>query len=82
MATQGPKPSNSGSLARSLGQFFGHVWHAVGGKTPANKREVRREVDERRVDTPDGPVTLRRTTIEEIEISPPRPESRSGVDSH
>ncbi len=57
-------------LMRSLGEFVGHIAHAV--KTPANKgkkREVRREVETELRDTPQGKVTLRRTTIEEIEVN-------------
>ena len=56
-------------LLRSLGEFFGHV--ARGFKaplTPPPKRTVvREEVQEQRVETPRGQVTLRRTTIDEIE---------------
>ncbi len=55
---------------RSLGEFVGHIAHAV--KTPAKgqteKREVRREVELEERETNQGKVTLRRTTIEEIEV--------------
>lgn len=58
---------------RSLGEFVGHIAHAV--KAPPSKgerREVRREVELDERDTPQGKVTLRRTTIEEIELPPDR----------
>ncbi len=62
------------SLARSLGQFFGHLIQGVktpAGKATAPKQEVRRQVEEERVETPQGPVVLRRTIIEEVEIKQP-----------
>lgn len=64
---------------RSLGQFVGHLTSAVKSdpakadlsKREGEKREVRREVEEREETGPDGrKVTLRRTTVEEIEIQP------------
>ncbi len=64
---------------RSLGQFVGHLAHAVkadpakADTTDATneRREVRREVEEREEIGPDGRrITLRRTTVEEIEIQP------------
>ncbi len=54
-------------LMRCLGEFFGNI--AKGVKTdPAEgkRREVARHVEE----TTEGDVTLRRTTIDEIEIHP------------
>jgi len=57
MATKGKKP-----LMRCLGEFVGHILHAV--KSDSSTREVKRTVDEKK----DGNVTLRRTTIDEIEI--------------
>lgn len=59
------------SLMRSLGEFVGHV--ARGFKTPVGKprrHEVGRSIEEQRVETPRGPVTVRRTTIEEVELPP------------
>lgn len=57
---------------RSLGEFFGHI---VKGATtdpahpPQRKRTVlRHDVQEEIRDTPEGKVTLRRTTIEEVEL--------------
>lgn len=73
---------------RSLGQFVGHLTHAVkanpakdgSSNTPTEKHEVRREVEEREEIGPDGrKVTLRRTTVEEIEIQPtPDPNNAPG----
>lgn len=61
-----PSPKNK-SLARSLGEFVGHIWRGV-RTTPTTsggeKREVKRTVEEE----DRGDVILRRTTIEEIEI--------------
>lgn len=53
------------SLMRSLGEFAGHIIKGV--RTPAEaetRQQVSRTVEER---TEDG-VTLRRTTIDEIEL--------------
>jgi hypothetical protein len=66
------EPKQSKSIMHSLGAFFGHIVRGV--KTPgdgAQKREVRREVETQTRQTPEGHVTLRRTTIEEIEVRPP-----------
>lgn len=59
-------------LARALGEFWGHISKAV--KTPVEadgtivrKQTVRTTVEERRVETEAGPLTLRRTTIDEVE---------------
>lgn len=69
MADQPPK-----SLARSLGEFFGHIWHGVKtdpapgagpGQAP-ERHTVKHHVQEET--SPDGQITLRRTTIEEIEV--------------
>ncbi len=52
------------SLMRNLGAFFGHIVKAV--KTDASKKKsvVRKTVEEET----HGDITLRRTTIEEIEF--------------
>lgn len=60
---------------RSLGEFFGHVWNGITADTHPDRKTnrshvVRREVQETKIETPAGPVTLRRTTVDEIE--PPR----------
>lgn len=65
-------------LARSLGEFFGHILRAVranpGATSPGARAEVRRETTTETRDTPAGPVTLRRTTIEEVELPAPGAE--------
>jgi hypothetical protein len=60
------------SLMRSLGEFCGHI--ARGIRTDPSKpgpRVVRKEVEEETRETPQGRMTLRRTTIEEVEVAPP-----------
>ena len=57
MATENKK-----HLMRCLGEFVGHIVHAV--KRNTNTREENKTVEE----TIEGNVTLRRTTIDEIEI--------------
>ena len=49
-------------LMRYLGEFVGHIVHAV--KADTKSCEVNRTVEEKT----EGNVTLRRTTIDEIEI--------------
>jgi hypothetical protein len=58
---------------RNLGEFFGHI--AKGLRTdpskPAAQKVVTREtVEEETRDTPQGPVVLRRTVIEEVQLPP------------
>ena len=47
---------------RCLGEFVGHILHAV--KSDSAKKGLHRSVEEK----VEGNVTLRRTTIDEIEI--------------
>lgn len=54
-------------LARSLGQFVGHIWQAVRHDPASARRVLRHEVEEEHR----GQMVLRRTTIEEIELRPP-----------
>lgn len=64
------------SIARSLGEFFGHVWHGGVKKDVAPKKHtLRRDVDEHTQPAPGGKVTVRRTTIEEVEYKPDQPAS-------
>lgn len=63
------------SLMRSLGEFVGHVWKGVTSDPAREKRVVNRDVEQETRDTPEGRVTLRRTTIEEMEIERPKKES-------
>lgn len=50
---------------RHLGEFFGEVWKGIKAD-PAPRAVSRTRVEERRVETPAGQVTLRRTIIEEV----------------
>jgi hypothetical protein len=73
------------SLMRSLGEFFGHIVKGV--RTPvrtppaphAGRREVKREVAEETRETPTGKMTLRRTTIEEVEFHPDEDRKSPGT---
>ena len=57
------------SISRSLGEFLGHIIHGAKTKVDADGNEVVREEVSRTVEEEDrGEVTLRRTTIEEIEF--------------
>ena len=56
-------------LARSLGRFFGHLKRGFTEDVSASKHEVSRKVEEEEREDPNGKrVTLRRTTIEEMEV--------------
>ncbi|MBC8200905.1 MAG: hypothetical protein H8E86_02570 [Planctomycetes bacterium] len=57
MASQNKKP-----IMRCLGEFVGHIIQAV--KSDSATSEVKRTVEVKK----EGNVTLRRTTIDEIEI--------------
>ena len=63
------EPAPRKSIARSLGEFFGHIVQGV--KTdpaaPASRREVNRVVREE----DQGEVILRRTVIDEVELKDP-----------
>jgi len=61
------------SLARNLGEFFGHLWSGVKAdpKTPEKRKQtLRSEIEEESRPAPGGKVTLRRTTVEELEYEP------------
>ena len=64
MATEDKKP-----LMRCLGEFVGHILHAV--KSDATRREVNRTIEEQK----EANMTLRRTTIDEIEIRQEEPKN-------
>ncbi len=54
------------SIMRNVGEFVGHIFKAI--KTdPSRRTVVRKTVEEE----DRGDVTLRRTTIEEVEIKQP-----------
>ncbi len=67
-------------LARSLGEFFGHILKGVktdpAADRPVARQVVRQSVEEEQRDTPQGKVTIRRTTIEEIEVNPSKPANQ------
>lgn len=67
--------SNDKSIMRSLGEFVGHVWKGVKADPAREKRVVNHNVETETRDTPEGRVTLRRTTIEEMEIERQKKES-------
>ncbi|MBC8202640.1 MAG: hypothetical protein H8E91_02310 [Planctomycetes bacterium] len=52
------------SLMRCLGEFVGYIVKSVKTDPTKTTREVNRTVEERK----EGQVTLRRTTIDEVEI--------------
>jgi hypothetical protein len=64
------------SLAYNLGAFFGHIVRAAKTDVSAPVREcvdsrvVRTQVGEARLDTSQGPLTLRRTIIDEVRTGP------------
>jgi hypothetical protein len=65
-------PKNK-SIMRSLGEFCGHVWKGVTSdpsKGGSQKRVVRHDVEERDASDEQNRITLRKTTIEEVEIEP------------
>ena len=72
------QPKNKKGLMRNLGEFFGHIAHGV--KTPVGPQRtvVRTEVNEETRQTPTGPVVLRRTVIEEVEVRPNTPSGGGG----
>ena len=59
MAVNSNKP-----LMRCLGEFVGHIIKSIISNPSKTTREMNRSVQERK----EGQVTLRRTTIDEIEI--------------
>jgi hypothetical protein len=69
----------SKSLARSLGEFFGHVIHGV--KTDPAKKVVKTRTETEERETPDGQkVILRRTIVEEIEVRPDDLKKKNAAD--
>jgi len=67
------------SLARNLGEFFGHIWSGVKADPKPHKHTLKHETEEATQPAPGGKVTLRRTTVEEIEYEPDTraPDQRS-----
>jgi hypothetical protein len=64
-------PDSNDSIVRNIGKFTGEIWRAIKAPVPTSSKEtheVRRTVETDVQETDEGKVTLRRTTIEEIEI--------------
>lgn len=60
---------------RSLGEFVGHIWKGASRDLDDQSRRrtvTKRQIEEETRQTDAGPVTLRRTTIEEIEVQTPK----------
>ncbi|MEO1716096.1 MAG: hypothetical protein AAFR76_03195 [Planctomycetota bacterium] len=62
------------TLMRSLGRFVGEIGKAVRGPTKQSA-EVSRTTESETRETDQGTVTLRRTTVEEIEVVKPTERS-------
>lgn len=73
-AARPPDHGENPPIMRSLGAFFGEIWKGIktdpvqGGGT---RRVVSKRVEEEPRDTSGGPVIIRRTIIEEVEIPGP-----------
>lgn len=64
-----PPPDKDIPLTRALGRFLGHLWHATARPAPrADTTTVRKSTEERPAEIDGRKVTLRRTTIEEVEF--------------
>lgn len=63
--TARPDKSPQKSLARNLGEFFGHIIKAAKSQ-PTTRKTVSRSVEERQ----EGNVVFRRTIVDEIEVPP------------
>lgn len=71
-------PESKKSLMRNLGEFLGHITRAIRTDPAKNKPTiVRKDVEEEQR----GNITLRRTTIEEVEIAKPTTEGRSPTET-
>jgi hypothetical protein len=57
--------SSRKSIMRNLGEFFGHIVRGV--RSTPSKKVLRKQIEEERR----GDITLRRTTIEEVEMKQP-----------
>ncbi len=66
----------------NLGAFFGNIARTVkaaDADAASERRVVRQDVQEEMRDTPHGRVTLRRTTIEEVELHPDETRTPRGT---
>ncbi|MEM9066390.1 MAG: hypothetical protein AAGB51_12975 [Planctomycetota bacterium] len=60
--------ANKPGLFRNLGTFVGHITKAIRTPVDPDRREVARTTHAAETTAPDGtPITLRRTTIDEVE---------------
>ncbi len=57
-------PTRDKTIMRSLGEFFGHIVKGIRTDPARRRTVVRRETEEQHR----GPITLRRTPIDEIEF--------------
>ncbi len=57
------------SISRSLGEFFGHIYRGIRTDPSEQRREVGRRTETETRETPRGKVTIRRTIIEEVDLS-------------
>jgi hypothetical protein len=62
--TTDPRHPDDKSLARSLGEFVGHIVHGIKAAPKQDRKVLRKDVQEAK----QGDVTLRRTTIDEVEF--------------
>ncbi len=68
-----PPKSPDNSLPHAIGQFVGHIWKGVRTDTSSSgssERVGKRTQEHRTVDADGRQITLRRTIIDEIEITP------------
>ncbi|HYE63765.1 MAG TPA: hypothetical protein VD997_17365 [Phycisphaerales bacterium] len=57
-------------LMRSLGEFFGHIVQGIKSDVDPKKSVTKQTIEEETRQTPQGPVILRRTIIEEVQLPP------------
>jgi hypothetical protein len=57
-------------ISRAIGRFFGHLWHATTKPVDPDSRStiISQTTEEADAEIQGQKVTLRRTTIEEIEV--------------
>ena len=64
------KPDKDIPISRAIGRFFGHLWHSTTqpAQTDSESTIVSQTTEEADAEINGQRVTLRKTTIEEIEI--------------
>ncbi len=69
--------TNRKSIARSLGEFVGHIWKSttadVRKEDGAQRHVVSEQTETEQRETALGNITIRRTTIEEVELPEEKP---------